>query len=128
MENIKNEIQAAVKWWSNILQSPTNHDNGEIFLSFKRNLMSTSLEPLTEEQIKTFEHFLAFSVKDAYQESWNNKLWINVDYHPCDILEFPTDQAQIKDQSLRFPVKTSMYIERNNKFVDWIKNQNYPTI
>lgn len=113
------EVIAAAKWWADQLDSEVKHDNGDKEQSRLANFAASQLEPITEEQYCNFREALQNEI-DAYLQERNNwrpdepqrgHRWIGTDYHPCAVIQKAADAAGITQASLRFPIKTGMWID-----------------
>jgi len=116
---VKKEIEAAVNWWVDILKGNPNHDNGESLQSIFANLCARTLKPLSEEKIYTFRLSLTEGITKRIEKLGhdpNNPMWgsslrcFGTDYHPDVVLAEAAEKAEIDAISLRFPIKTLMWI------------------
>ena len=119
---MKNEIDAAVAWWSQQLQETSRHKTGDAmndaFVSTVQNALN--LSPLSVEQIRTFEETLRSSIITLIEESGldlsdplsgSYHRVVSTDYGPEDVLAHAAGVAHITYQDFRFPMKTIMWID-----------------
>lgn len=117
MEKVK-EVEAAAKWWADQLRREPDapaDTNGGVLMAIGRNIV----QPLPAEQINKFEFGLTMSLLKYL----DGKVWdssdpllgsalrsVQCDWGPDRILDEAMQYAAIKSASLRFPIKTTMWV------------------
>lgn len=120
-EDMKDEIDAAVSWWSQQLQGTAQHDVGDSFNSMFASIAQSAmnLQPLPPGQIQAFEAALrnviikmieksGIDLSDPSAGSYNRVL--STDYGPEEELAYAANKAGIRGAMFRFPMKTVMWI------------------
>jgi hypothetical protein len=114
-----NELNAAAKWWANILRAGEHP---------RSNLGAPELEPyfaftqkaphFSDEQIDAFEKalrtvlekaYVTQEIRQRYDEKYSYGQGFGVDYEPGQLLELAAEQAGI-DLTRCLPAKTIMWI------------------
>lgn len=99
---------AAARWWADLLEMPTIHDNRDSYSSTVATSMALDTPTPTKEQLDLFAGELATRLEA--DPSWKEGyMFLDVDYEPCDVLSESAEKADIND--LRFPWKTRMWID-----------------
>lgn len=117
MEEVNNHLlDAAVNYWSGFLKNPMSFDmnNGEpsqyVMMNF---LAKVNTKSYPEEGISKFEDILKNYIKNALEIEESSRAYLDVDYHPCNVLRSCLDQAfgeKGYNSMTVFPCKTSMWI------------------
>lgn len=99
-------VKAAVEWWLNQVQHPSQ-DNGEPEFAFMFMLLGSSMRAkLDESQAKRFVEMLSEGIKKELED--RNEVCLDVDYGPCELLAKVGEELEINGFS--WPCKTMMKI------------------
>src|SRR5574344_1851473 len=116
-EEVNNRLlDAAVNYWSGFLKNPMSFDmnNGEPSQYIMMNFLAKSnTKSYSEEGISKFEDILRNYIKKALEIEGADRAYLEVDYHPCNVLSSCLDQAfgeKGYNSMTVFPCKTSMWI------------------
>lgn len=113
-------IRTAVYWWSNKINMPEPHDNGDNSSAsvFACLFADMKVKQCTESQLMEFRSTLARLIErqiDREMEidySKTIRIFLSCDYHPYAMLFDAAQQAGISKSN--FPFKTYMLIETND--------------
>ena len=112
----KDLVESAVNYWSGFLKNPMGFvmDIGEPSQYALLNILVKSVaKSFPEEGIEKFEDILRNYIKNALEIEGSDRVYLDVDYHPCRVLSSCLDQAfgERGYNSLTvFPCKTSMWV------------------
>jgi hypothetical protein len=105
-------IDKAISIWKKILLKP-KYDNGDDASPIAGMLASLTPNNANDQNLESFGKELKILLmnSDKEHEGKYNTIYyhtsIDVDYHPCKILQIASEKAELK---LEFPWKTSMYL------------------
>jgi hypothetical protein len=104
-------IQAAVKWWADLLQKPVLQDNGDIQQSVISSFFAIkAFKEFSPEEVENFSKRLEGILRSKPQ----SRIVLTVDYHPClDLQDAAACLGSKFDDMLTFPCKTTMWIEED---------------
>ena len=107
MEN----LEKAVKWWSNKVCKQTHHDNGDYSVqsALAMAIADMGVKQVSAEQRTVFEEELGKLIEEKEKEWEGCYFSIGVDYGPDDVLGAAAKAAGIN--VLNFPFKTHMYFQ-----------------
>ena len=112
-------ILKAVKWWSEksfqVSLNQNNGDNskhGDMAFMLMNMVAMNAQKTVTADKINKFETHLSKSLMEYRKNNPTSSIWLDVDYHPCQMLVEAAQHAQI-DESC-FPCKSSTTIGRDN--------------
>lgn len=103
-------IETAINWWANAIQSPKMDNGTDIFAIFSVML---SNKEYTKNEIDVFKDSLANGIKKEISK--NGRCTLDVDYGPCELLQEAGDKIGIS--SFGYPVKTHMLITEDTVIV-----------
>jgi len=120
---MQKEIETAVKWWSQFLETTAKFDNGDnshtgFITSVMASMLSENVKTTTQDKEK-FEKAFTQILEEKYKTNWdeNNPIFgamynsISVDYHPCKYLCDAVSLAGLDyDINNKFPYKTNMRV------------------
>src|SRR5579884_3969582 len=113
-EVMNQEIEAAVKWWGDVLRSHNpQHDNGDGMHNFFATMLTNAVDKPTDEQVALFETALRNLIRsEAIREGLGDSrrsVTLSVDYGPDQILDEALKAGDINPHLV--PCKTVMWIE-----------------
>lgn len=112
----KDLVEFAVNYWSGFLKNPMSFemDNGEPSQYALFNILAKSgAKSFPEEGIKKFEDTLRNYIKTTLETEGSGRVYLDVDYHPCNVLSSCLDQAfgeKGYNSMTVFPCKTDMWL------------------
>lgn len=119
-QTFEDAVLKTVTWWSDksfrTLMNQNNGDNsssGEMTFLLMNMVASKSQETVTDEKIKVFEEHLAKYLSDYRNQYPTSQIWLDVDYHPCQMLADAAEKAGIESHC--FPCKTATRLTSDNK-------------
>lgn len=119
-QTFEEAILKTVMWWSDksfrTLLNQNNGDNssqGGMTFLLMNMVASKSQESVTDEKIKSFEEHLAKSLTEYRKQYPTSQIWLDVDYHPCQMLSEAAEKAGIESHC--FPCKSSTRLTADNK-------------
>ncbi len=101
--NYPENIEVAVNWWANAIQSPKMDNGTDIFAIFSVMLAN---KEYTQEEISEFKEILANNIEKEMKK--NRRCTLDVDYGPCELLQEAGNKIGISD--FGYPIKTHMLI------------------
>ncbi len=119
-QTFEEAVLKTVIWWSDkSFRTPFNQNNGDgsehggLAFLLMNMLSNKSQENITDEKIKVFEEHLAKSLTVYRVQYPTSSIWLDVDYHPCQMLAEAAEAADLESQC--FPCKSSTRLDANNK-------------
>lgn len=100
-------ITAAVAWWMDTLAGTPKQDNGDAFQSVFAGWAMGNVPSPTPDQLEAFADYLDARLRDPDVSAYE-KNYLGCDYCPGGLLGDAAKHAGIN--TLRFPIKTSMWI------------------
>ncbi len=107
------QAQAAAQWWSDLLVEGGNParkvGDRELTQGVARiiALFGGAQPPITEDEATSFRDALASAIE---AETSSGVLWVDVDYHPCRILQLALVASGLERRALVLPYKHMMRI------------------
>ena len=110
------QITKAVDWWMNALRKPTfstlspaeRHDPRESAGALLEMVAIAAHQDVPEEKIVAFGAALEASVRKELKNT--REVFLDVDYHPCELLGRALAEAGIQNRMDVLQWKTRMYI------------------
>ena len=108
--NREEGIKKAAKWWGDKVCGPVRHDNGDNSRGSMMAMLLADLgsSPVSNNAAEVFQKELISRI-NASLNSGNHRVYLDVDYHPCEMLSQAAKVAGVN--TMNFPFKTNMYIE-----------------
>ena len=120
---MKDMIATAAAWWADFLRGPRNFDAGMSREPGNRGgvfgemLANAHQETVTSEQADAFEVAVDTAIRHEigkHPDALERGLWLQVDYHPCPLLEAALGKAGLDTRSMTLlPWKTNMMLYTN---------------
>jgi ABC-type branched-subunit amino acid transport system substrate-binding protein len=107
--------KTAAKWWAEKVTFPTfNNGDDSRAAGIAGMLAAMNSKPVTNDQKVEFTQNLALAIGEAM--STQPVVYLDVDYHPCQILANAAKQSGVSDDN--FPWKHSMRIYTNKGTIE----------
>ncbi len=106
-------VQVAVDWWLNAVRTAKYDNISDMDPSALMNIMERK-KPLTMEDVRAFEHNLAYAIEEQINEY--GRCTLTVDYNPCPILAEAGGLIGLNSM-LDYPRKTTMIVSKKEVIV-----------
>lgn len=118
-------ITVAADWWADAIKKP-KQDAGEPILNFLfMQTSSMTKKELSDEKIEKFKGILKEGINEHMKEY--GRCTLDVDYHPCEILEKAGSAIGLRDM-IDYPIKTTMRVTKDKVEVAYGYGKSFETI